>query len=313
MLLLDMLRVLLILLSLFFVGCVSKKPITWKQRVFETKVTPLKLTYDEYSKEHNQTLLFLHGFGESRYTWRFIVGKLSQKYHIITLDLKGFGESPKPKDSAYSVYDQAGLVNDFIKRKGLTDITLIGRSFGGGVSLVLALMQEQKIIKKKIDRLVLIDTMSYKQNLPSMMRYLSYPIIGYLSIHLLPNRYIATEAYRYAFFNDKLIPKSSIDYSAKILSLSNSKYAYLQTVKDIIPDDIEKMEREYKSIKIPTLILWGRDDVSINYRLGMRLNRDIPNSILKVFRKVGHMPQEEAPKKVIYEIESFINSTNNLN
>jgi len=168
-------------------------------------------------------------------------------------------------------------------------------------------MQEKNIFKKSmIDRLILINTMSYKQHLPSMMWLLQKPIIGYLGIHLLSADTIALEAYSYAFSNDKLIPQESIEQSAKMIDLPNAKYAYKQTVDYIIPDDIAKVEKEYKDITIPTLIIWGRDDVSIPYRFGERLNRDMPNSRLIILDGVGHMPQEESPKKVLDAIEQFM-------
>jgi pimeloyl-ACP methyl ester carboxylesterase len=148
--------------------------------------------------------------------------------------------------------------------------------------------------------------MSYRQNLPSMMRLLQKPIIGYLGIHLLSAKTIAKEAYEFAFSNDNLIPQDSVDISAKLIDMPNAKYAYKQTVDYIVPDDINTIEKEYKNIKIPTLIIWGRDDVSISYKFGIRLYHDIPNSSLVILNKVGHMPQEEAPKKVLREILRFL-------
>ncbi len=296
---------LFIVIAIIFIGCSHRDPITWDSRVANSHIKPLNLAYDEYGKEHNRTLLFIHGFGESRYTWRFIVKPLSKKFHIITIDLKGFGESPKTEDEYYSVYDQAKLVQEFIEKKRLKNLTIVGRSFGGGVALVLALMQEKGLLKTKIDRLILINTMSYKQHLPYMMWLLQKPIIGYLGIHLLSADKIAEEAYNYAFSNDSLIPKESIEQSAKMIDLPNAKYAYKQTVDYIVPDDIAKVEKEYRDIKIPTLIIWGKDDISIPYRFGVRLHKDIKNSKLIILKGVGHMPQEEAPSKVIEAIEKF--------
>jgi len=296
----------LIITSFLFIGCASKKPITWDKRITHSNIKPLNLAYSEYGKKNKKTMLFIHGFGESKYTWRFIIKPLSKKYHIITLDLKGFGESPKTKDEDYSVYDQAKIVQKFIEQKKIKNLTLVGRSFGGGVALVLAMMQEKKILKFKIEKLILIDTMSYNQLLPSMMRLLQKPIIGYLGIHLLSSKTIAKEAYKFAFSNDKLIPKESVEKSAKLMNMPNAKYAYKQTVDYIIPDDISKIEKQYKNIKIPTLIIWGRDDVSIPYRFGFRLHRDIEKSNLFILKGVGHMPQEEAPKRVVKLIEEFM-------
>jgi len=299
---------LIVMLSTFFLGCSSKKPITWENRVLKSKIKPLNLAYKEYGLNHKKTLILIHGFGESKYTWRFIVKDLAKKYRVIAVDLKGFGESPKLKDGNYSVYDQAKVLEKFIEQKGLKKVTLIGRSFGGGVALVLALMQEYKLLKFKIDKLVLIDTMSYRQDLPSMMRYLQKPIIGYLGIRLLSAKTIAKEAYKYAFSNDSLIPEKSVKESAKLLDLPLAKYAYKETVDSIIPDDIDFIEKLYRKISIPTLIIWGKDDISIPYSFGKRLHKDIKNSKLVIIPNVGHMPQEEAPKILFHIIDKFLSS-----
>ncbi|MCK4442732.1 MAG: alpha/beta hydrolase, partial [Sulfurovaceae bacterium] len=131
------------MLPFLFISCANKKPITWNRRVIHSDIKPLRLAYDEYGKNHKTTLLFLHGFGESKYTWHFLIKPLSKYYHLITLDLKGFGDSPKTEDDDYSVYDQAKIVQEFIEDKKLKNLTVVGRSFGGGVALVLALMQEK--------------------------------------------------------------------------------------------------------------------------------------------------------------------------
>jgi len=290
----------------FFSACSVKVPVTWEKRILEQKVKKLSLVYSEYGKQKNPTLLFLHGFGENRHTWRFLVPRLGVNYHLIMVDLKGFGDSPKTKDDYYSVYDQALLVHQFIEEKGLKNITLVGRSFGGGVSLVLALLQKDKVIEKRINKLILIDTMSYKQNLPSMLRDLKTPIMGYLGIHLLSNTYMAKEAYKYAFYNNDLIPKNSIKYSSIYLSFPHAKYAYLKTVNQLIPDDIERIEKRFSEITLPTLILWGKEDVAIRVDKAYRLHREMPNSSIKVFNHAGHMLQEEIPKRVNREIIKFM-------
>jgi pimeloyl-ACP methyl ester carboxylesterase len=289
-----------------FTACSIKEPVTWKERIIKQAVQKVNLVYTEYGNPKNKTLLFLHGFGESKETWRFLVPKLSQTYHLVLLDLKGFGQSPKVEDHAYSVYDQAREVASFIKKKKLHNVTVVGRSFGGGIALVLALMQKDKLMAQNIKKLILINAMSYKQGLPSMLETLNQPVIGFLGIHMLSNDYMAEEAYKFAFYNNDLIPKESIEYASHILSLPLAKYVYLETVEQLIPEDIEEIEKRYKKIKLPTLILWGKEDVSIRVNKAYRLRRDISTSTLKIFPKVGHMPNEEAPQKVVFEILKFM-------
>lgn len=298
---------LLILILFFWTGCSITQPITWEKRILSSEAnSSLPLVYSEYGNPNHQTLLFLHGFGESKETWRFMVPRLSQKYHLVLLDLKGFGESPKVDDDAYSIYDQAKVVAHFMKQKKYHNVTLVGRSFGGGVALVLALMQHDSVIEPLLSRLILINAVSYRQNLPSMLETLNQPIIGYLGIHLLSNDWIAEEAYRFAFYNNALIPKESVDYASYVLSTPLAKYVYLETVHQLIPEDIASMEKRYKEIDLKTLILWGKEDVSLHVNNAYKLHRDLKRSHLKIFKRVGHIPNEEAPQKVVNEILKFM-------
>lgn len=304
-----MLKIIIKIFLLFlFIACTPMQPVTWKSRIIEHPSAPLSLSYSEYGNPNHKTLLFLHGFGENRKTWRFLVPRLMHQYYLIMVDLKGFGDSPKSDDKAYSVYDQAALVHHFIKEKNLNNVTLVGRSFGGGVALVMALMQNDALVEKKLDSLVLINSMAYKQRLPSMMRTLNQPLIGYLGIHLYSSETIANEAYRYAFYNDTLIPKKSVIYAANYMKMPLAKYAYLQTVHQLVPEDVSEIEQRYKEIALSTLILWGREDVSINVKQGYRLHKDLARSELKILPFVGHMPQEEAPQSVSQEILRFVGS-----
>ncbi len=296
----------LFIFAIVFNGCASKQvPITWKNRIDIRLQQPLELSYT--SLGHGATILFLHGFGESKHTWRYLERDLARNYRLYSLDLKGFGDSPKTKDGLYSIYDQALLVENFIKKHRLKNVTIVGHSLGGGVAMVLALMAKKHSLS--IRRLVLINTMAYNQQLPSMLRLLNTPVIGPLGLRVMSGHWHALEAYKYAFSDDTKIPNEGVEQSAKMIENPDAKYAYIKTVAQLVPDDIEEITTRYKKITIPTLIIWGEDDISIGVYNAYRLHYILPNSRLKVFSKIGHMPHEEAPQKVIQEIRKFMKSS----
>ena len=88
--------------------------------------------------------------------------ELATNHRVIAVDLKGFGQSDKPMDERYSVFDQAELLAQLIEDRNLRDLTLVGHSFGGGVALLLALEADQRL-KGRISRLVLLNTLAYRR------------------------------------------------------------------------------------------------------------------------------------------------------
>src|SRR6266404_4346018 len=102
-----------------------------------TPVSPLELHHKIYGT--GNPVLCIHGFGASLFSWRNFVGPLSRNYQLILIDLKGCGESPKPPGSRYSPQDHADLIYKFILDHDLKNLTLVGNSFGGSLSLLLSI------------------------------------------------------------------------------------------------------------------------------------------------------------------------------
>src|SRR2546430_15389118 len=58
-------------------------------------------------------ILAVHGLGASLYSWRNLKGQLPG-HKLILIDLRGAGQSPKPRDKHYSIEEQAEIVYQFI-------------------------------------------------------------------------------------------------------------------------------------------------------------------------------------------------------
>jgi pimeloyl-ACP methyl ester carboxylesterase len=129
-------------------------------------------------------LILLHGLGGSLFTWRHVVTALSREHRVIALDMKGFGQSDKPFDEHYSAADQAALVSAFIRKRGLSGVTLVGHSFGGVVALRTArdFAREPGVIA----RLVVMDTPALQQDLSDGAWFFSVPRLPYVAMAVTP-------------------------------------------------------------------------------------------------------------------------------
>ncbi len=254
---------------------------------------------------HGDPVLLIHGFGESAYTWRHVVPHLARRYRVIAIDLKGFGDSPKPRDGAYHIYENARAVLKFITDHDLRNITLVGHSLGGGVALVAALYLETQS-PNRLSRLILIDSIAYRQTLPLFIRVLATPGVGPLLVRLLPERTQVKSILKLAYHDDDAIPDDAIDTYARLLASPGAKEAALQTARQIIPADVEDLSRKYADVSSPTLILWGREDRIVPLWVAERLNAAVPDSRLEVLDDVGHVPHEEDPSRTLEVIDAFL-------
>jgi pimeloyl-ACP methyl ester carboxylesterase len=264
---------------------------------------PVKLYYEEQGK--GSPLLLIHGFGASTYTWRFVAPELAKTHRVIAVDLKGFGQSDKPFDDRYSIFDQAELLAQLIEEKDLRNLTLVGHSFGGGVALLLAL-QANKRLDGRITRLVLLDSIAYPQHIPVFFRLLDVPLVSQLGVRMVPPSVQTRVALEIAYFDDSKIDPAEIEAYAAPLKTAAGKHAIIHSARQILPEDIAELSESYKTIELPTLILWCDHDRIVPLEVGLRLRRTLPNSTLRLVEDCGHMPQEEQPASALSLIKGFI-------
>lgn len=303
------LRIVCLIFSLTLNGCavLSKDTTRWSTYSNPDSTHDLQLAYSVTGE--GNPLLLIHGFGASSYSWRHMIKPLAEKFRVITIDLKGFGDSPKPRDNFYNVYDQARLIRNFILDQELTQLTLIGHSFGGGVALVTSvyLNTSHPNLQKG---LILIDSIAYKQDLPDFVELLATPIIGPMITYLLPDKFQTRRLLEEVYYDKDSIPQTAIDHYAKTLDKNNAKYAILTGARQIIPDDLEQFSKRYREIDIPTLIIWSEDDELVPLSIGKRLHAELPNSNMVTLQKVGHAPHEEKPSLVLPHLMQFLETNN---
>jgi cis-3-alkyl-4-acyloxetan-2-one decarboxylase len=91
------------------------------------------------------TVVLLHGFMSSRLYWSEVVKDLSRSHRVITIDLLGFGKSPKPRCSRYDLDAQLISVRSTLKQIGVSGFKLAGHSMGSLISLRYARLYPEQV------------------------------------------------------------------------------------------------------------------------------------------------------------------------
>ncbi len=252
-------------------------------------------------------ILFLHGLGGSLYSWRNQIA-LSAQYKVFLIDFRGAGDSPKPNDKHYSIKEQADLIYQFIHEHNLNNLTIVGNSYGGAVSLLLAIRLGEED-PGRLSKLILIDAGAYPDHLPSHLTILRAPLIGWQAVHLIPPKAQVRKVLRDSYYAPCKITREQIAAYARPIAARGGRHALLQLGKQAIPPDICDIIAKYPTIRVPTLILWGEADRLLRRDVAERLHRAIPNSTLEIIKYAGHIPQEEQPDATNCRIKAFLNPT----
>lgn len=266
------------------------------------KYNNISINYYEYGE--GNPVIFIHGFGGASYSWRFIYKTYTESYKVILIDLKGFGFSDKPRENKYSISDQADIIESFIINKNLSNIILVGHSMGGAVALFTYLNMNKDI--NRLKGLILIDSAGYDQRLPNFINLLRIPIVNSLSLSFTPSEFAVKSVLRLSFYDKNKITDEMIESYAFFQSLPGAHYALIKTAEQIIPEDVDNVIKKFMQIKVPVLLIWGQNDDIIPLQYGHKMNSDIPHSRLKVISECGHIPHEEKPNEVLYEINQFL-------
>ncbi|MBI3494815.1 alpha/beta hydrolase [Candidatus Saccharibacteria bacterium] len=90
------------------------------------------------NKRAKQTVIFIHGLGSSASMWQDITPKINNA-RVVSVDLLGFGSSPKPKWMKYNARQQASALHRTIIRLGsYENLIIVGHSLGSLVAIEYA-------------------------------------------------------------------------------------------------------------------------------------------------------------------------------
>ncbi|MDQ3133036.1 MAG: alpha/beta hydrolase [Acidobacteriota bacterium] len=249
--------------------------------------------YQEFGEASNPTLLLIHGFTASTYVWHSVAPRFADEgFHVIAIDLLGFGYSDKPAWFEYTIEAQARVVARLMNRLGIGTATIVGSSYGGAVASTIALDYPERV-----EKLVLVDAVINDdvKNHP-ILRLASIRGLGELVTPFLVDskRFMKIRMRgTIAPANYHLITQDRIDSVLRPLNAANAHRSILLTSRHW---NAGRIERDAHLINHPTLVIWGENDAVIPMENGEKLYSSILNSRLVVLKNCGHVPQEEKPE-----------------
>lgn len=256
-----------------------------------------------------ETLLLLHGMAGSSQTWRAVMPQLSKRYRVIAPDLLGHGESAKPR-SDYSLGAFAVFLRDLLDELGVSRVTVVGQSLGGGVAMQFVYQHPDYC-----QRLVLISSGGLGQDVGWTLRLLSAPGAELIMPVIAPPPVITIGNKLRSWLSAASIqsPRGAEMWSAySSLSDPQTRQAFLRTLRSVVDyrgQAVSALNKMHLTTELPLMIIWGDQDRIIPVEHGHALDDLRPGCRLEVLPGVGHFPHVEKPNDVVDLLDDFMAST----
>lgn len=252
--------------------------------------------------ESPDVALCLHGFPESRFSWRHQLPVLAEAgWRAVAPDLRGYGQSSRPSGKAnfhidHLVDDVVGMFDALKPRRKL----LIAHDWGAIIAWVVAMRRAVDL-----DGLIIM-------NVPHPT------VFGDLISHYWPQR---LKSWYVLFFQIPKLPewllrqRRAEGIANAFLNMAVDKGAFPPEVLEeyrrnaLIPGALTAMINYYRAnlkileetsppIDVPTLMLWGEEDRALDVKLTEGYGPHVKDFTLVRFPNVSHWVQQEAPVPV---------------
>ena len=253
-------------------------------------VDGIRIHFQEFGDSSNPSIVLIHGYTASLYVWHKVAPLLSDAgFHVVALDLVGFGYTSKPRWFEYTIGAQARIVSRFMQRLGIGRATIVGSSYGGAVAMTLTLDYSGSV-----EKLVLLDAVCNDEVLQHpILRLVSVPGVGEaISPFLVDSRALLRHRMRGTLSrsNHDLINDDRVANVIRPLMAADAHHSLLATSRNWRAC---RLEMDAHLIEQPTLIIWGEEDKVVGIHNGYSLHDKILRSRFVVLRNCGHVPAEE--------------------
>ena len=238
--------------------------------------------YQIIEKKATKAIIFIHGSGESSYSWKEQVEQLNLDYSVIALDLPSHGKSGDFKKLSLELY--VDVVKNLIDYLSLREVILAGHSLGGAIVQSYYLKYPEKVsglilcstgAKLRVSSVILNST---KNN---FKEYLDSIPVG-------------------AFYR-----KTSKEVIEEYIEEAEKTDPKVVHADFSICDKFDIMKKVI-TIRVPCLIIVGKFDNLTPVKYSLYFKDNIENSELVIIDKAGHMAMLEKPEEFNLAVLEFI-------
>lgn len=254
-----------------------------------------------------EPLVLMHGFPTASWDWSRIWPMLIQSNNVLALDMLGFGFSDKPREHAYSIEDQADLMQGLLEGLGLESVHIFAHDYGCSVAQELLARDQEGVLPFQVASVCFLNGALFPEvhNPLMIQKLLRSPLGGLLS------RGLTRRSFERSFlklFGSKSVPSQrDMDDFWCLLTYNNGR--------GILHHLIQFMEERrchrhrwvsaLQNAKQPMRLISGIADPVSGAAMAQRYQEMVPSADVVQLRNVGHYPHFESPWEVFGAYREF--------
>lgn len=246
-----------------------------------------------------EPLILIHGSGPgvtAYANWRGVIPDLAEDFACFAPDTLGFGYTDFPSDiRGFSMSRWVSHLIGFLDALGIARAHFIGNSYGGALTLALAVRDPERVGK-----IVLMGA----AGLPFPITGGLEKVWGYQASLEAMRDLMTTFAFDPSLVKDEIVRSR---YEASIRPGAQEAFSSLfPAPRQRWLDELATAEEDLKALPHPTLIVHGREDVIVPMAQSVRFSELIPDSELHVFGNCGHWTQIEKRDRFVALVRPFL-------
>jgi len=255
---------------------------------------------DEGPRDDPNPIVLLHGTSSSLHTWDGWAQALKEKHRVIRVDLPGFGLTGPTPDGNYQMPVYSHFVASLMDALQVQRAVLAGNSLGGYVAWKTAVDYPDRVSK-----LILVDAAGYATtaaSVPIGFKLAQIPMLSGLMANILP-RAVIESSLRNVYGDPSKITAELIDRYYELTLRTGNRQSLAARFSQ---NKTGEFEAQIPQIRQPTLVIWGGLDRLIPPENAEKFHRDIANSRVVLFEKLGHVGHEEDPWATVAAAQTFL-------
>ncbi len=244
-----------------------------------------------------EPLILVHTVGQSLYTWREVLPRLSAHYRVIAIDLPGHGYSDRPISFAYTIEEYADVLRLFMDALDIQSAHFMAFSMGCAYVAQLAIDHPERI-----GRLMLIAPGGVSPEMPMIIKLIDSTLFGGVAC-MLYTRSSVQKLLEDCFFDLTLVKEDTVQEYYKPASDPDGRRAIRASFHYF---DEEPLLGRLRELDKPVLMLRGSEDGWRSEEQMEMLHTILPDAGFTVIRNAGHVVQEEKPDRLVSATLEFI-------